>query len=297
MKRVFEARKKFIDPFSSGLMAAGEDGTPGSYFLGPVNGSAPTGSAAYAYKELIPLAEALEDGEAVRDLNETSQGLIESLNSQLWNASTANSTQAKASIARLPELRLGVGYKTSTADESSNKTQLSANTGGFLLEALFKAERDLGVKNLTVAKSLLDDFWSQMVTQEEYYSGASREYEYPDGKPGIDLYTSLAHPWGAAPTYVLPQYVVGVTALEPGFKTWAFEPMIGSLGLKNANATTWTPVGPIEASWELVGEEAVVRAHAPKGITGVLVLPDGAGKKRVHIAGGRRFRIKCKNWS
>ncbi|PIA99991.1 hypothetical protein CB0940_03560 [Cercospora beticola] len=322
IKRVFEARKEFIDPYS-GLIADGENGIPGSYFLGPVNGSAPTGLAAYAYKELIPLAEALDDAEAARDLNETSQGLIENLNSQLWNDSTgvydlsvddrgnfsftgiawailsgaANSTQAAASIARLPELRLGVGYKTSTADESSNKTQLSANTGGFLLEALFKAERDLGVKNLTVAKSLLDDFWSQMVTQEEYYSGASWEYEYPDGKPGIDLFTSLAHPWGAAPTYVLPQYVVGVTALEPGFKTWSFEPMIGALGLMNANATTWTPVGPIEASWELVGKEAIVRARAPKGITGVLVLPDGAGKKRIRIAGGRRFQIKCKNWS
>ncbi|KAM3423867.1 hypothetical protein BST61_g1263 [Cercospora zeina] len=317
IKQVFQARKRYIDPYS-GLMA-GDAG----YFLGPANGSAPTGLAAYAYKELIPLAEALDDGDAAQDMNQTSQSLINSLNAQLWNASTgvydlsltdrgnfsftgiawailsgaANSSQAAASIARIPELRLGVGYKTSSADESSNTTQLSPNTGGFLLEALFKAERDLGVKNLTIAKSLLDDFWSQMVTKEQYFSGASWEYEYPDGKPGIDLFTSLAHPWGAAPTYVLPQYLVGVTALEPGFKSWAFEPMIGALGLKEANATTWTPVGPIEAEWKIVGEEAVVTASAPEDITGVLSLPDGTGKKEIQIAGGKQFQVRWKNWS
>ncbi|KAF2207756.1 glycoside hydrolase family 78 protein [Cercospora zeae-maydis SCOH1-5] len=318
IKSVYNARKTFIDPYS-GLMA----GVAASYFLGPVNGSAPTGLAAYAYQTLIPLAAAMEDAETVRDLNQTSQKLMASLNAQLWNASTgvwdlsitdrgnfsftgiawailsgaANSSQAAASIARIPELRVGVGYKTSSADASSDTTQLSPNTGGFLLEALFKAERDLGVKKLSIAKSLLDDFWSQMVNQNEYFSGASWEYVFPDGKPGIDLFTSLAHPWGAAPTYVLPQYLVGVTALEPGFKSWAFEPMIGALGLSEANATTWTPAGPIAAEWKIVGEEAIVTASAPEGISGVLRLPDGAGKKEFQIPGGKHFQISWKNWS
>ncbi|KAI5358127.1 putative six-hairpin glycosidase superfamily, alpha-L-rhamnosidase domain-containing protein [Septoria linicola] len=302
IKLLFEERMKYIDPYS-GLMA-GEDAF---YFLGP---------------SLIPLAEALNDTATATTLSETSNGLIENLNSKLWNASAgvyaysleqpgdfsftgiawgilagaSNSSQAASSIARLPELRLGVRYKTSTVDESTNTTQLSPNTGGFLLEALFKAERDLGVKNLTVAKSMLDDLWSNMVTCDEYHSGASWEYEYPDGRPGIDLFTSLAHPWGAAPTYVLPEYVLGVTALTPGFRTWSFEPLIGSLGLKEANGTTWTPSGPIVAGWKIVDGIAVVSATAPNGTTGVLVLPDGASKRRIELPSGCDTQIRAHTW-
>jgi len=76
-------------------------------------------------------------------------------------------------ISKLPSLRLGIGYKTNSGDADCNTTQLSPNTQGFLLEALFKAQRDLGVQNVTVARTLLNEFWAQMVTQDQYYSGAS----------------------------------------------------------------------------------------------------------------------------
>jgi hypothetical protein len=37
-----------------------------------------------------------------------------------------------------------------------------------------------------------------MVTQDEYHTGTAWEYIYPDGRPELDIFTSHAHPWGAA---------------------------------------------------------------------------------------------------
>lgn len=196
VKSLVDARLTYIDPYT-GLMGK-EDSF---YFLGPVNGSAISALSAYAFDGLVPLANALNDSSTAFVLGTAADDLRAAINTHLWSSEngyysesindrgnfsitsaawtilsgTANNSQAAAMISKLPELRLGVGYKTSSSVMASDTTQLSPNIGGFLLEALFKAERDLGVNDLTVAKSLLDDFWSQMVTQNEYYSGAAWE--------------------------------------------------------------------------------------------------------------------------
>ncbi|KAF7194284.1 hypothetical protein HII31_04317 [Pseudocercospora fuligena] len=317
IKDLFKARTEYIDPYS-GLMA----GENAFYFLGPVNGSAITGLAAYAYKSLIPLAEAYNDTSIASLLSSISANLTQALNSQLWNpdlglysldltspsnfsqagiawsilSGAANSSQASSSLSHLSSLRLGCGYKSSSGDADSPTTQLSPNIAGFTLEALFKTK-----SSPNITKSFLDDFWSNMVTQSEYYSGASWEYLFPDGSPGIDLFTSLAHPWGAGPTYVLPEYLLGIQATSPGYKTWKCEPMIGGLGLKEVNGTVATPYGKIYAKWEIDGDDsAIVSVSGPKnGTSGVLVLPEGAcveedgknGKIEIHD-GETRFRIR-----
>ena len=82
-----------------------------------------------------------------------------------------------------------------------------------------------------------------MVNQNEYYSGASWEYTHPDGTPGIERFTSLAHPWGAAPTHVLPEYVLGIAATSAGYKTCTFTPLLEGLGLTEASGKVVTPHG------------------------------------------------------
>lgn len=91
-----------------------------------------------------------------------------SLTAIAWTilSGTANASQTTSMISKLPSLRLGIGYKTNLGDGDSQTTPLSPNMQRFLLEALFKAHRDLGVHKLTVARTLLDDFWAQMVTQD-----------------------------------------------------------------------------------------------------------------------------------
>ena len=114
-----------------------------------------------------------------------------------------------------------------------------------------------------------------MLTQNEYYSGASWEYVHPDGSPGLNRFTSLSHPWGAAPTYVLPEYVLGISATIAGYKSWTFTPMLEGLDLKFAEGTVVTAYGDIEASWRVKGEMLVVRTNVPRGTSATLVLPDG----------------------
>ena len=300
IKELVKARLAFIDP-TSGLIADSPEVSMASYFLGPANGSANTGLFAYVLRTLGPLAAALDDTETEELYSGTSTKLNEAINKELWNPSlgiyslstdapsnysltgiawtilsgAANNTQAASMIAKIPELRLGVGYKTNSGDPDDDTTQLAPNICGFLLEALFYAHLHLGVESLIVARTLLEDFWSKMVTQNKYYSGASWEYLYRDGSPGIDLFTSLAHPWGAAPTYVLPEYVLGITATSPGYKTWQFAPILEGLSLTEASGTVVTPYGPINARWRIVsgGKEAIIEAKVPEGTSATLVLP------------------------
>jgi hypothetical protein len=302
IKALAAAKMEFIDPYS-GLVAASPDFKPGqiSNFLGPANGTAVTAVHAYALKELAPLARALGDTVSATLYEDTSASLIQAINNKLWNpslgtyslsldapsnysltaigwailAGAANTSQVTSSFAKLDELRCGIGYKTISSEACTDDYQLSPNTNGFLLNALFKAQRDLGVVNLTIARTLLEDFWPAMLTQNEYYSGASWEYVHPDGSPGLNRFTSLSHPWGAAPTYVLPEYVLGISATGAGYKSWTFTPMLEGLDLEFAKGTVVTAYGDINASWKVKGEVLVVETNVPRGTSATLVLPGG----------------------
>jgi hypothetical protein len=288
------AKLKFVDPVS-GLV-----NSP-SNFLGPANGTAVTGVFAYALKQLAPLAHALGDTAAAELYESTSAALTQAMNDKLWNAElgtwslsveapsnysltgigwailagAANRSQVTSSFAKLDELRCGIGYRTISSEACTDDYQLSPNTNGFLLNGLFKAQRDLGVGNLTIARAQLEDFWSAMVNQNEYFSGASWEYVHPDGSPGLNRFTSLSHPWGAAPTYVLAEYVLGVSPTSAGYKTWTFTPALDGLDLDHAEGTVVTNFGNIEASWKVKGNTIAVKTNVPDGTSATLAIPKG----------------------
>jgi hypothetical protein len=252
--------------------------------------------------EIAPLALAIGDEEASTSYSQTASKLREALNRELWNdqlgtyslsttdrgnfsltgiawaiiSGTANVTQAASSIAKLEELRFAVGYKTVSSDLETDDYQLAPNPSGFLLEALFKARRDLGVDSTSAITHLLDNLWGSMVKNNEYYSGASWEYVKPDGSPGIDLFTSLAHPWGAAPTYVLPEYLLGVVPSSPGYEMVVITPMVGFLNQSEVSGRVPTPNGPINVAWTLDGTKVVMTVDIPSGTTATLQLPAGA---------------------
>ncbi|RDW67558.1 hypothetical protein BP6252_08954 [Coleophoma cylindrospora] len=284
-----------IDPIT-GLM-----GDTGSYFFsGAVNGTAPSALMVIALNQLVVVAEALGDTATAVQYKSAAANISTAVNSLLWNeeigsysyslaaptnisaasvafairSGIANTTQASLSIASLSALKYGCGYLTDNTAPGSNSSQLSPNILGFLLESLFIANTTLSVPTLEVAKDLLDNFWSMMVTQNEYYSGATWEYLYPNGAPGIDLFTSLAHPWGSAPTYVLEEYVLGVSSLEAGYKKWKFQPLLYGLELDFAEGVIPVPGGSIFASWKLLnGSRVQLEVEAPAGTTGIIELP------------------------
>lgn len=301
IKKLVTARLAFIDPVS-GLVAGSPQVRDPFNFLGPSNGSATTGLFAYMLDKIVSLALALGDEEASTLYSQTAHNLRGALNRELWNdqlgtyslstaspgnfsltgmawailSGAANETQAASSIAKLEELRFALGYKTVSSDAETEDYQLAPNPSGFLLEALFKSQRDFGVNGTTAITHLLDNLWGSMVKNNEYYSGASWEYVKPDGSPGIDLFTSLAHPWGAAPTYVLPEYLLGVAPTSPGYETVTITPLIGYLDLSEVSGKVPTPNGAVEVAWSLDGASVELTIVIPTGTTAVLQLPAGA---------------------
>jgi hypothetical protein len=300
IKKLAAARLAFIDPIS-GLVAGSPEVDAPFSFLGPSNGSAVTGLMALTFDRLAPLANAFQDSNTSAQYVHASDRLRISLNQQLWNSElgtyslalsspgnfsltgiawailsgAANETQIASSITKLEELRFALGFRTTSSDAESEDYQLAPNPSGFLLEALFKSHRDHGSNSTAAISHLLDNLWGAMVDNDQYYSGASWEYVKPDGSPGIDFFTSLSHPWGAAPTYVLPEYLVGVEPILPGYKTFSVKPMFGYLGLSEVSGKLPTPFGSIEVAWKISGKQVVVNVVVPEGTSGLLHTPPG----------------------
>lgn len=266
-------------------------------FLGGASGgSAVSCAAVQALYELADLASAIgQDADADR-ANLAAEALSQAINSQLWNdglgvyslstsspeeysvagiafcitSGVANETQAANAISALQGLALAPGYKDATTANSSDPTVvISPNTNGFLLEALFQS--NASSEGLALIRSL----WGPMIDQREVYSGASWEYVNQDGAPGLGLFTSLAHPWGGAPTYILTEWVAGLRAAPGpsgfGYRSWILDPGVGvSAGLTRASARVVTPTGVLSAGWELVSGRLSVVIDAPPATEGVL---------------------------
>ncbi|KAL1610602.1 hypothetical protein SLS60_002272 [Paraconiothyrium brasiliense] len=298
IRKIAEAKLAFVDPVSGLVAGSGEVKAP-YWFLGPANGSAVSGLFAFALRRLVPLAMALNDTEAAEAFNSTAFKLNDAINERLWNptlgtysfsldspgnfsltgiawailSGAANSTRISSSLAKLEELRFGPGYRTYSTEAESDDYQLAPNPSGFLLEALFQSYLDYGSDSASAASNLLGGLWGSMVNNDSYYSGASWEYVKLDGSPGLDLYTSLAHPWGAAPSYVLPEYLLGVRPIAPGYETFVINPAIGFLDLKEASGRVPTPFGAIKAGWTVNATHAVIGITVPEGTAGVFKVP------------------------
>lgn len=251
------------------------------------NATAPTALFATGLKQLAIVATILDDTTTANYFTGLHENITMAINSQLWNsgqgfystalgnssdtallataftirAGIANNSQATSSIESLSSLFYQIGYKDSSSIGNSATTQLSPNVQGFLLESLFIANSQLNVTAdvvVPVLKNLLEVYWPMMLNQNEYYTGTSWEYMYPDGSPGIGMFTSLAHPWGGAPTYVLTEYILGVRRefnSTTGGYGWVFDP---ALEISQALGLNWArgrvPVhggGWIEADWSV----------------------------------------------
>ncbi|ETP26152.1 hypothetical protein F441_01059, partial [Phytophthora nicotianae CJ01A1] len=135
---------------------------------------------------------------------------------------------------------------------------------------------------------LLDNLWDAMISNENYRSGASWEYVAQSMEPGNDLFTSLSHPWGGAPTYAFTNYVAGIRPVEFGFRRWIVNPLVSGLNVTSANATVNTPYGDLSAAWELVDSQLSVTITAPVGTDGTFEVAQpssSTGIYETHIAG------------
>ncbi|KAK6837868.1 hypothetical protein PG987_006149 [Apiospora arundinis] len=251
--------------------------------------TAPTSSGSCAtvqvLREFAELAEAIDESAAATKYTTLADGMVKAIQERLWNnelgvfsaavndrsnfsvpatafcitSGVATTEQANRSISALQsQLALGVGYKDSSKVNSSEETQISPNTNGFLLDALFRAGA------YSTGHNLLRSLWGAMINNPETSSGASWEYLLPDGRPGLDRFTSLAHPWGGAPTYVLTEWAAGLQPVSGpdgfGYRKWVLNPEAGlAMGLKRAVGRVQTPTGPLSVQWDIAEGTAEMR--------------------------------------
>ncbi|KAK2602177.1 hypothetical protein N8I77_008730 [Diaporthe amygdali] len=275
--------------------------SPYAFIGGPDAGSPVSCATVQALKGVADVAAAINDTESEERYRAAASSLNDAVNAKLWNedigaysysiynltdisvpgtafcitSGVASPDQTTRSISALSSLRLGPGYKDSSAISSTDPTvNISPNTNGFLLPALFQG-------NATAeAGKLLRELWGAMLASNETNVGASWEYvNSATLAPGLGLFTSLSHPWGGAPTYVLTEWAAGLRPAAGvegfGYKSWVLAPETGAqLGLKQASARVVTPFGDLSVEWEVEGQNVSATIEAPAETSGSFVYGD-----------------------
>ncbi|KAK2012488.1 Six-hairpin glycosidase [Colletotrichum eremochloae] len=296
----------------------------GFAFTGPPDaGSAIGCEAVQALKGVADVAAALDDTASATRYREAAASLANAINEKLWNddvgayglsladmsdvsvaatafcitsgVADANRT-ARSIAAALPGLKLGPGYKdASTVLSNDSSVNISPNTNGFLLTALLMG-------NATqAADELMRSLWGVMLpgaqvgeAQNKSAVGASWEYvNAATRQPGLGLFTSLGHPWGGAPTYVLTEWAAGLRAVEGtdgfGYRNWVVAPASGvALGLTRARARVVTAFdGDLSVEWRKNGDEFAVTIRAPIDTQGQFVY----GNKSISLHGRTEYQF------
>lgn len=123
------------------------------------------------------------------------------------------------------------------------------------------------------ALELLRRLWGLQVDPDSgYYTGTFWEFVLSNGLPsrGFD---SLAHAWGAGPTQILTESVLGATSVDPGFATWKVKPQPTDLAW--AQGQVPTPYDPLEVRWaqEAADGEFRMEVTSPDGTSGEVWVP------------------------
>ena len=251
--------------------------------------TAPTALFVYALRSLANVASVLGDTDTKTSYTSLAKTITDAINTQTWNGTAYGISTSRMDVISVPAVAMtilggiatdqsssgsisamqsnivNIGYRNDvdTGIDGNGVAQLSPNTQGFLLEAMFRAYLTLPITKDVVMPTitqLTKSFWPAMTKsggQDKYYTGASWEYVNSDGSPGIGLFTSLGHPWGGAPTYIYSNYILGIRTewnADINAYEWVFHPMYDvatDLGLTWVNGTVpLASGGYIEASWK-----------------------------------------------
>jgi len=122
------------------------------------------------------------------------------------------------------------------------------------------------------ALDLMRRLWGlQVDPTSPFYTGTFWEFVMSDGLPdrGFD---SLAHAWGAGPTQILTESVLGATAVDPGYSTWQVKPHQGNLAWAQGQVPTAS--GSLTVRWARDGAGQVqLQVVSPSGTSGEVWVP------------------------
>ncbi len=112
---------------------------------------------------------------------------------------------------------------------------------------------------------MIEKDWGYML-----FSGASSFWETIKGGADFARAGSLSHGWSAIPVYFYYAYILGIKPIEPGFKTFTFDP--ATTVVAQASGRVPTPVGDIEISWDMDDNGLAFELEYPQSIQ--LYLPE-----------------------
>ncbi|KAG9558568.1 Six-hairpin glycosidase, partial [Aureobasidium melanogenum] len=292
--------------------------TVGYAFFGDGAGLAVNAASVQAFKELAEVAIAVGDNDSAQAWSAVARNLTSTIQSKFWQPSLghfsdnpqnatklsvqglsfvitsgiASASQATSCINALTALKLSPGYKDTTDISSDGVVNISPNTNGFLLPALLQSNRT------AEAKYLFENLWAAMINNETTHSGASWEYVDTNLQPGLSRYTSLSHPWGGAPTYILTEYIAGIRPVTFGYKTWVIAPAYTGFDLKSTSAQVTTPYGVLRVQWSVANGKINAVVNAPAGTSGTFVINRALSNSTkantvVQVQGGAQPKALC----
>lgn len=158
---------------------------------------------------------------------------------------------------------------------NSRDMHCSVYAAQYLLEGLFANGADQKAIDLITADT--DRSWRHMVESGTTISWEAWDQKY---KPNQDW----NHAWGAAPANLLPRFVLGVQASEPGWKQALIRPCPDALAF--ARGKVPTPRGPIMVDWENAATFKM-SVTLPDGVLAKADLPAEERSSGVYVDGKR----------
>lgn len=286
------------------------------YYNKSRSGSTTKNNAVYviALQRMTLVAEALDDLASAEDYRKRAERVRAAVNERLFNKTTelydasennrdivsedANAFalladfpssigQRKTILRRLHALKSPGGYLSFDKESGYMETPVvSPIMNGWHAEAALQVG---DLDNFNDAIDIWRSCWGPMVDQNTpYYSGCHWEFTTPSGKPYMEHFCSLAHPFSSLPVYSLGVYALGLFPTRPGWSRFDFSPHIGFLEtLEFARGRVPTPRGGvIVASWTKGGDASwSVCIEVPSGCSGRISWPRDAEGRQARYQG------------
>ena len=231
----------------------------------------------------------------VTEYTNKATALRNAINSRLWNASaglyvhTNTRTHVFPLDANMNAIRLGVASADRVAgiltyfrnrwqahgSQISQPSPSMSDPYGHTIEPLnntWEVMARMQADDTTGALDLLRRLWGLQVDPNSgFYTGTFWEFVMSDGLPdrGFD---SLAHAWGAGPTQILTESVLGATAVNPGYSTWRVKPHQGNVTWAQGQVPTAN--GSLTVRWaqDATGQFQL-QVTSPAGTSGEVWVP------------------------
>lgn len=231
----------------------------------------------------------------VTEYTNKATALKNAINSRLFSTSAGLyvHTNTRTSVfpldANMNAIRLGVApaanvqgiltyFKNRWQAHGSQITQPSpsmADPYGHTIEPLnntWELMARMQADDTTGALDLLRRLWGLQVDPNSgFYTGTFWEFVMSNGLPdrGFD---SLAHAWGAGPTQILTESVLGATAVNPGYSTWQVKPHQGNITWAQGQVPTAS--GSLIVRWaQDTADQFHLQVTSPSGTGGEVWVP------------------------